>query len=94
MTKHEQNPSNPAINAKKTLCYLSKANRIVQKLEVATIKVLKMTCANGEFWMCHMVIAGFTTHYKEQVVTTGIKSGMQCLTYIIPANKRENMCKN
>ena len=32
MTKHEQNFSNLAINARKTLCYLSKANKIVLKL--------------------------------------------------------------
>lgn len=34
MIKRKQNLSNPAIIARKTLYYLSKANRIILKLEV------------------------------------------------------------
>lgn len=83
MTKHEQNPLNLAINAKKTLCYLSKANGIVPQFEVTIIKRLKMTCANSDIRIYHLVIAGFTADYKKQVIITGIKSRMHYSTYIV-----------
>lgn len=48
MTKHKQNHSNLAINARETLYYLSKTNKMVLKLEFAIIKGLKKSCNNGE----------------------------------------------
>lgn len=94
MTKHEQNSSNLAINIRKILCYLSKANQIVLELEVATIKGLKMICVDGEIWWCYSVIAKFTANYKKYVVITNIKSKMHCPIYTISANKYENLYKD
>lgn len=65
MTKHEQNHLNLAINTRKTLCYLSKANRMILELEVTIIKRLKVTYANNQIWICHSVIARFITDYEE-----------------------------
>lgn len=94
MTKREQNLSNPAINAREILYYLSKANRIVLELEIAIIKRLKTTCADGEVQIYYPVIAEFIPNYEEQVVITNIKSGIQCPTCTVPANKHENLHKN
>lgn len=46
---------------------------MIQALEVAMIKELKMTCADGEVQICYLIIAKFIINYEEQVVITNIK---------------------
>ncbi len=52
-----------------------------------------MMFADGNVRQCHLIIAGMSVNYKEQVVITGIKSGMQYSMCQIPPNERENLCK-
>ncbi len=50
-------------------------------------------CTDGNVGQCHPIIAGMSVDYKEQVVITGIKSGMQCSICQVTPNERENLCK-
>ena len=52
-----------------------------------------MMCANGNVQKCHSIIASMSVIYEEQVVITGIKSGMQCSMCQVPPNERENLYK-
>ena len=54
---------------------------------------LLMMCTDENVQQCHPIIAGMSVDYKEQVVITGIKSGMQCSMCQVPPNERENLCK-
>ena len=65
----------------------------VTALEKAAIDGLLMMCADGNMRKCHPIIAGMSVDYEEQVVITGIKSGMQCSMCQVPPNERENLCK-
>lgn len=37
-----------------------------------------MMCVDRNVQQCNPIIAGMSVDYQEQVVITGIKSGMQC----------------
>ncbi len=50
-------------------------------------------CADSNLRQCHSIIAGKNVNYEEQVVITGIKSGIQCSLCQVPPNERENLCK-
>ncbi len=62
-------------------------------MEKAAVEGLLMMCADGRVRRCHPIIAGMSVDYKEQVVITGIKSGMQCSMCQVPPEERENLCK-
>lgn len=51
-----------AINIRKILCYLLKANKRVLELEIAIIKGLKMINANNKIRIYYLIIARFTTN--------------------------------
>ena len=56
-------------------------------------KGLLIMCADRNVWQCHPIIAGMSVDYKEQLVITGIKSGMQYSICQEPHKKRENLYK-
>ena len=62
-------------------------------LESAVVEGLLMMCADGNVRQCHTIVAGMSVDYEEQIVITGIKSGMQCSMWQVPPKKRENVCK-
>ncbi len=62
-------------------------------MEKAAVEGLLMMCADGSVRRLHLIIAGMSVDYEEQVVITGIKSGMQCSMCQIPPEERENLCK-
>ena len=62
-------------------------------LESAAIESLLIMCADGNVWQCHPIVAGISVDYEEQVVITGIKSGMQYSMCQVPPEERENFCK-
>lgn len=94
ITKQEENLSNLLINARKTLCYLLKADKIVLKLEVAKIEKLKMTYANIDISICHSIITRFISNSKKQVIVTSIKLNMHCIICTILSNKHNNLYKD
>ncbi len=77
----------------KSKCHvLRKVIRLnVTELEKAAIESLLMMCADGNMRQCHPIIAGMSVDYKEQMVITGIKSGMQCSMCQVPPNDCENL---
>ena len=54
---------------------------------------LMMICAYGNMRKCYTIIAAISVDYKEQVVITSIKSGMQCSMCQVPPNEQENLSK-
>ncbi len=46
-------------------------------LEKAVVEGLLMMCADRSVRRCHTIIVDMSINYKEQVVITGIKAGMQ-----------------
>ncbi len=62
-------------------------------MEKAAVEDLLMMCAEGRVRRYHPIIAGLSVDYEEQVVITGIKSGMQCFMCQVPLEERENLCK-
>ena len=50
-------------------------------------------CADRNVWQYHPIIGSISVDYKEQVVITGIKSGLQCWICYIPPEERKNFCK-
>ena len=62
-------------------------------LESVAVQGLLMMCKDRNVRQCHPIVASMSVDYEEQVVITGIKSGMQCLMCQVPPKERENLCK-
>ena len=54
---------------------------------------LLMICADENVRKYHLIIAGTSVNYKEQVVITDIKSDMQYSICQVLSIKRKNLCK-
>ncbi len=52
-----------------------------------------MMYADGRVRQCHPIITDMSVDYEEQVVITGIKSGMQYSMYQVSPKERENLFK-
>ena len=52
-----------------------------------------MICIDENVQKCHPIIVGINVDYKEQIMITDIKSGMQCSICQVPPNKYENLYK-
>ena len=62
-------------------------------LEAVAVEGILMICADRNVWQYHLIIGSMSVDYEEQVVITGIKSGMQCsMCHILP-EERKNLCK-
>ncbi len=62
-------------------------------MEKAAVEGLLMMCADGRVRQCHPIIASMNIDYEEQVIITGIKSGMQYSICQVAPEKRKNLCK-
>ena len=62
-------------------------------LEKVAVEDLLMMYTNRRVQQCHHIISDMNVDYKEQVVITSIKSGMQCFICQVSSKKRENLCK-
>lgn len=65
MIKHKQNLQNPAINIRKIIYNLLKANKIVLELKFAIIEELKIIYADDDIWICNEVILEFIGNYEK-----------------------------
>lgn len=52
-----------------------------------------MICTDGRVQQYNSIIASMSIDYKEQVMITDIKLGMQWSMYQVPPEKCENLCK-
>ncbi len=62
-------------------------------MEKVVVEGLLMMCADRHVRQCYPIIVSMSINYEEQVVITGIRSGMQYSMYQVPPKERENLCK-
>lgn len=65
----------------------------VTALEKAAVESLIIMCADENMRQCNPIIEAKSVNYKEQVVITGIKWGMQCSMCQVLLHKRKNSSK-
>ena len=65
----------------------------VTALEKVAIKGLLMIWIDENMQKCHPIITSISINYKEQVMITSIKSGIQCTICQVPPNKHQNLYK-
>ena len=62
-------------------------------LETVVIESILIICIDRNIWQCHLIIGGMSVDYKQQIVITCIKTGMQCSICHVVSEKCKNLCK-
>src|SRR3954471_2304521 len=57
----------------------------------ATRRGVKMVCADGYTRRCFPILTKMISDYEEQVLLTGVKSGVHCVSCTVKSNERENL---